>query len=134
MQKRNNSMLIGAVLLLFVLTNCNKTQESNLCLSYQKAPVTKVEGLATGTVNQDIPLTVSFACLNGCGQFGRFEPAVFNDTTTINVIARYEGCICTQDIPTRQTTYIFKATKAGTYYLKFWQTDLTYVADTIVVI
>ncbi|MBS1752883.1 MAG: hypothetical protein R2765_12490 [Ferruginibacter sp.] len=111
--------------------SCDKTPDDNKCLSYTQAPVTKVEGPNTGNVNQDINLIVSFGCFNGCGQFGKFEQTSDGDTTTINVIAKYEGCICTQDAPIRQTTYKFKATQPGIYFLKFLQTEKAYLTDTI---
>ena len=131
MTKRNFIIFTCLVFSILVLSSCNKTQDDNKCLSYIKAPVIKVEGPNTGLVNQDINLTVSFGCFNGCGQFGNFEQTSNGDTTTINVIAKYEGCLCTQDAPLRQTTFKFKVTQTGTYYLKFLQTGKTYLTDTI---
>jgi hypothetical protein len=126
------NLIISTILLvsIFIQQGCSKTQD-NKCLSFIKAPVTKVEGPNTGAINQDLNLTVSFGCFNGCGQFGNFEQTSNNDTTTINVIAKYEGCGCTQDAPIRQSTYKFKATKSGTYYLKFWQAEKGYLIYTI---
>ena len=131
MTKRNFIIFTCLVFSILVLSSCNKTQDDNKCLSYIKAPVIKVEGPNTGLVNQDINLTVSFGCFNGCGQFGNFEQTSNGDTTTINVIAKYEGCLCTQDVPIRQATNKFKVTQTGTYYLKFLQTGKTYLTDTI---
>ena len=131
MTKRNFIIFTCLVFSILVLSSCNKTQGDNKCLSYIKAPVIKVEGPNTGLVNQDINLTVSFGCFNGCGQFGNFEQTSNGDTTTINVIAKYEGCLCTLDAPLRQTTFKFKVTQTGTYYLKFLQTGKTYLTDTI---
>ena len=131
MTKRNFIIFTCLVFSILVLSSCNKTQDDNKCLSYIKAPVIKVEGPNTGLVNQDINLTVSFGCFNGCGQFENFEQTSNGDTTTINVIAKYEGCLCTQDVPIRQATYKFKVTQTGTYYLKFLQTGKTYLTDTI---
>ena len=131
MTKRNFIIFTCLVFSILVLSSCNKTQDDNKCLSYIKAPVIKVEGPNTGLVNQDINLTVSFGCFNGCGQFGNFEQTSNGDTTTINVIAKYEGCLCTLDAPLRQTTFKFKVTQTGTYYLKFLQTGKTYLTDTI---
>lgn len=131
MTKINSSILTSFGFSILVLFGCNKTQGDKECLSYAKAPVTKVEGPQTGLVNQDINLTVSFSCFNGCGQFGNFDQTSNGNTTTIQVNAKYEGCICTQDVPIRQSIYKFKATQAGTYYLKFFQTENTYLIDTI---
>lgn len=84
-------------------------------------------------VNQEIILTVSFGCYNGCGQFGSFDEVISGNATTITVNAKYEGCICTQDAPIRQTTYKFKKSQAGTFDLKFLQAENTYLIHTITV-
>ena len=102
-------------------------------MSYAKAPVTKIEGATTASVNQELNLTISFICFNGCGQFGNVEETISGNTTTIVVNAKYAGCICTQDVPTRTTLYKFKKVQVGTYQLKFLQTENTYLTHTIIV-
>lgn len=124
------SCLIIAV---FILWGCNKNKDEQPCVSFSKARVIKLEGPITASVNQEIPLTVSFSCNNGCGQFGNFEESTFGNTTTIVLNAKYEGCVCTQDIPTRQTLYTFKRTQTGTYILKFWETESSFLTHTITV-
>ncbi|MBS3921993.1 MAG: hypothetical protein KGZ37_02445 [Nitrosarchaeum sp.] len=119
--------------IIITLLGCNKKNEDKACLSFTKAPVTKVEGANTALVNQEIILTVSFGCYNGCGQFGNFDEASTGNTTTITVNAKYEGCICTQDAPIRQTMYKFKKSQTGTFNLKFLQTENTYLTHTIIV-
>lgn len=132
-----NKKYLNQVFLFFsiiiTLLSCNKKNADNACLSFTKAPVTKVEGANTALVNQVIILTVSFGCFNGCGQFGNFGEAITGNATTITVNAKYEGCICTQDAPTRQTTYKFKKSQTGTFDLKFLQTENTYLTHTIIV-
>jgi hypothetical protein len=113
--------------------SCEKKDEDNSCLSYTKAPVTKIEGANSVLVNQEIILTVSFGCYNGCGQFGNFDEEISGNTTTLTVNAKYEGCICTQDAPIRQTTYKFKKSQKGTFNLQFLQTGNTYMTHTITV-
>jgi hypothetical protein len=127
--KRIIIVLAGSAFSFFVLSTCTKTKDN--CISFTKTPVTKVEGANTGLVNQDLIFTVSFQCFNGCGQFGSFEQTTNGDSTIINVIAKYEGCVCTQNAPTRQTVYKFKATQPGIYYLKFWQGEKGFLTDTI---
>ena len=90
-------------------------------------------GANTALVNQEVVLTVSFGCFNGCGQFGNFEETTTGNTSTINVNAKYEGCICTQDAPIRTTLYKFKKSQTGTYELKFWQGASSYLTYTIIV-
>ena len=116
-----------------VSTSCSKSKTSNTCISYQVAPVTAVAGLHTGTVNQDISLMVSFDIVNGCGQFGNFTTTADADTTVIVVNAKYTGCVCTQLAGTLQAAYTFRPGQPGTYYFKFYQADLDYIRDSVVV-
>ena len=115
------------------LIACNKTPDNDECLEFKQSPVSVVTGPATGNINQDINLAVSFSCFNGCGQFGSFNSTTVADTTTIEVIAKYEGCICTQDLPVRQTNYTFRKSQPGTYHLKFMQLHNAYIVHTITV-
>lgn len=107
--------------------------DNSTCLSYQSGPVTKVDGPNTGVINQEIFLLVSFGCNSDCGDFGYFEQSFSGNTTTINVIAKYEGCFCTQGAPIRQTIYKFNSAQTGTYYLKFLKTPGNYLIDTITI-
>jgi len=132
MTKNRPVIFTGYLLTSLVLLSCSKMHD-NKCLSFTNAPVTKIEGPNTGSVNQDINLIVSFGCFNGCGQFGNFKQTSNSGTTIVNVIAKYEGCICTQDAPIRQAPYKFNATQTGTYYLKFWQAENNYLTDTITI-
>jgi hypothetical protein len=115
------------------LLGCTKKNVDKECISFSKAPVTKVEGANTALVNQEISLKVSFGCFNGCGQFGNFDETITGNVTSISVNAKYEGCICTQDAPIRQIMYKFKKSQAGTFDLRFLKTENTYITHTIVV-
>ena len=132
----NSSKLIFRMLFIslsVLFLSCSRKHHSNNCISYNQAPVSNIEGPKSGSVNQVIDITVSFDCINGCGQFGRFEQTSKDNTTLIKVIAKYEGCVCTDNMPTLQSIYKFKAKKSGTYLLKFLQADNVYLTDTIVV-
>lgn len=118
--------------LIITLFGCDKTPDEK-CVSFAKAPVTRIDGANAALINQEIILTVSFSCNNGCGQFGNFDEIISGNTSTITVIAKYVGCICTQDLPIRQTIYKFKRSQPGTYDLKFLQTDNIYLTHTIIV-
>jgi len=115
------------------LLACKKNKEDSTCLSFTKAPVTKIEGADSALVNQEIILTVFFGCYNGCGQFGSFDETIKDSTTTITVNAKYEGCICTFDAPIRQAIYKFKKSQKGTFDLRFLQEGHTYFIHTITV-
>lgn len=109
------SILFSALSLLA----CTRSGDDGDCISFKRAPVEKVEGPATGLVNQEIKLNVVFRCACTSGQLDRFEKSTNGDTTTVNVIARYAGCTCLTAAPLQQAVYTFKATEARTYYLKF---------------
>ena len=133
MNRKFFNKLICFACCIILLTACTKKQKEENCVSTLKAPVTKIEGATTASVNQEINLTISFTCFNGCGQFGNVEETIAGNTTTIVENAKYTGCICTQDVPTRVTSYKFKKAQSGTYELKFLQTENNYLTHTIIV-
>ncbi len=130
-----NSKYLYRVFFFFLfisLLGCNKIPDGK-CVSFAKAPVTGIDGANTALVNQEIILTVSFSCNNGCGQFENFDEVISGNTTTITVNAKYVGCICTQDLPIRQAIYKFKRSQPGTFDLNFFQSDNTFLTHTIIV-
>lgn len=120
-------------LLVVLLIGCTKASSEPPCISFQTGPVTKIDGATVATLNQEILLNVDFTSFNGCGQFNKFEETVNGNETTIAVNVKYEGCICTQDLPTRRVTYKFRKAQAGTYTLKFFQSDNVYLNHTVTV-
>lgn len=123
-------LLILTFFSILILSNCDKDDN---CREYRQSSVRSTNTPATGEVNTDIPINVSFSCINGCGQFDSFEQGRQGNALEIKVIAKYEGCTCTMDVPTRQTIYTFKTGIKGTYFLKFWQKENTYITDTLVI-
>ncbi len=119
--------------LIFSLIGCTKAPIEPPCISFQTGPVTKIYGATVASINQEILLTVDFTCFDGCGQFNKFEETVNGNETRIIVNAKYEGCICTQDLPTRQVAYKFKKSQTGTYTLRFLQSDSVYLNHTVTV-
>ncbi|MEO8771196.1 MAG: hypothetical protein ABI402_13965 [Ferruginibacter sp.] len=131
-------MKIAIILYLIILSSffilsCSKTKDDNNCISYSNSPVINIQGPNSGLVNQDFVITLTYGISNGCGEFDHLEKSVSGNTTTINVIGKYTGCICTQVYKEEQTVYTFKATTAGTYYLKFFKENNIPVMDTILV-
>ena len=57
--------------------------------------------------------------MNGCGEFGRFIESGNGLTKSIEIEAKYEGLICTQDLPIRQTIYEFTPNSSGVYVFRF---------------
>ncbi len=93
--------------------------EENECIEYEMSYVTSVDAPTSGTINESINIEVNFGVYNGCGGFGNFIETTNGNVRTIEVEAKYEGCICTQDAPIRAATYEFIATNSGDYELKF---------------
>jgi hypothetical protein len=133
----NNSFFLKPIVLFslsIISGSCHKNnQENPTCISFIKAPVTKIEGPNVASVNQEITLTVSFGCYNGCGQFGNFDEVVTGSTASITINAKYEGCICTQDAPIREAIYKFKQSQKGKFDIKFLQTGNIFLTHTITV-
>lgn len=125
-----NSIIFYSFFFLFLL-GCDKQQDEKNCLAYTKGPVTNIVGANTAVINQEIVLTVYFTCFNGCGQFGNFEETITGNTSTIKVNAKYVGCTCTQDVPTRTASYKFKKSQTGTYVLQFFKGENSYLTHTI---
>jgi hypothetical protein len=62
---------------------------------------------------------VGFRVTNGCGQFDSLEQNKIGSETTVKVIAKYEGCVCAEDAPPRETVYSFYQAVPGPNALKF---------------
>jgi len=128
---------IFAFLIFAIITSCNndddKSDDQNLCLENIFAGVSDVIAPSTGTVDETITVQVEFGVGNGCGQFGRFIETQNGNSRTVEVEARYEGCICTQDAPIRTVNYQFIPKTAGIYELKFKSNSTEFVTVNITV-
>ncbi|RZK04143.1 MAG: hypothetical protein EOO46_17340 [Flavobacterium sp.] len=114
-----------------LLTSCaNDDNASESCLSYSEAYVDTVEAIETADAI-GFPFKVSFTVLNGCGDFGSFEETVAGNVVTVNVIAKYEGCICTEALEIKEAVYSFKPTTPGTYTLRFRTSEDTFITETV---
>jgi hypothetical protein len=103
-----------------------------VCLSYQHANVSSAIVPTNGTVNQTIPINITFDIYNGCGGIGTITEVNSGNTKTLTVNAKYEGCVCTYNLGTVQTTYNFIPTTTGTHTLNFSQPSgnvLTYTIN-----
>lgn len=119
-------------LLLIVIFSCSKEQDNN-CVENRIAYVTSLNSPSIGTVNENINIEVSFGVNNGCGNFGKFIEIQSGNTKTIEVEARYEGCVCTMDAPTRKTNYVFKTQNSGNYVLKFKSSSTEFITTNLTI-
>jgi len=116
---------------LALLASCgNDDNGTDNCLSYSEAYVDAVEPIETADAAGFL-YKVYFYVGNRCGGFGSFEETVAGKTITVKLIAKYEGCICTEDIPLRDAVYSFKPTAPGTYTLKFKNGEDTFITKTV---
>jgi len=118
-----NSLIIIPILIFFGLAiGCNNDDnkdQTDTCIKNVPVFVTAVNAPPTAMVNETVAVEISFQVFNGCGQFGRFIETQNSTSKTIEVEATYEGCICTQDAPTRTVNYQFIPKTVGNYELKF---------------
>ena len=107
-------------LIFFGLTiSCNNDENGNECVESKTEYITSVNSPTTGMVNETINIEVDFQVHNGCGQFGKFIETQNSNVINIEIEAKYEGCICTDNLPIRTAIYKFIPNKAGNYKLNF---------------
>lgn len=124
--------LFFALLSFVFLTSCGNDDNADNCVSFSESYVDSVELLETADAI-GFPYKVKFIVMNGCGGFGSFEETVAGNTVTVNVIAKYEGCVCTEAIEVKEAVYSFNPTAPGTYTLRFRNTEDTFITKTITV-
>jgi hypothetical protein len=127
-----NSIIFKFILLGFfpLLMNGCKKKEDN-CITELPAQVVAVTGTHTGQVNQPINLSVSYMTSNGCWQSSELKETISGNERYIEVTSTYKGCQCSLLAGTIQANYTFTATQPGTYYLNFWETEDTFLRDTV---
>ena len=114
--KRKNIILLISIVIFGIVVSCN---DDNECITNNIEYVTSINSPNTGTINETVNIEVNFKVRNGCGRFGKFIESENGNIRNIEVEAKYEGCICTQDVPIRTVNYEFKTTNSGNYELKF---------------
>lgn len=112
--------IISFLLLILTITGCEVSND-NKCEQTLPAETTAVNGPVTANINQEITLTVGFKVSSTCGAFKSFSKEA---TTTANeqiltVVTVYNGCSCDTKSAIKSAPYLFKASTAGTYILKF---------------
>lgn len=121
------------VVCILILSGSYGCTANDSCLYYEPAYVNKVDVFRTGSVNQDIKFYIYFNCYNGCGQFGNFDISTSGNTRTILVNAKYEGCICTLNVPVLLTSYTFRSSQPGTFYFRFQTDQNSWLTDTLTI-
>ncbi len=110
---------ISVIILGIILSCCSDETKEKECIANKTEYVTSVNSPSSGMVDETINIEVNFQVYNGCGNFGRFIETENTNSRTIEIEARYEGCICTDDMPIRTVNYEFLVNHSGDYELKF---------------
>ncbi|MFY0482232.1 hypothetical protein ACI6PS_06455 [Flavobacterium sp. PLA-1-15] len=111
--------------------SCGNDDNANNCLSYSEAYVESVESVENADAAGFL-FKVRLVVMNGCGEFGSFEE-IIGDSTTVKVIAKYEGCVCTEALEIKEAVYSFNPTASGTYTLRFKNSEDTFITKTVTV-
>jgi len=121
---------IFSFLILLFLFACHR---NNNCLRDEVAPVISVNVPDSGFINQDISIPITYGIGSGCGRFQSVDVTAQGNVRNIRVMARYEGCICTMQYATLETSYLFRTATPGTFYFNFQQSGTDILHDSIVV-
>ncbi|MFV8368771.1 hypothetical protein [Flavobacterium sp. LB2R40] len=112
--------------------SCSNDDDQQVIIT-KKSFVSAVTGPTTGTVNQELVLSVTFDVENKCSVFNKFIETATDNTKVIEVETKLEGVDCGTIPVSKITTYKFKATAAGTYLFKFKKSATEFITQTIVV-
>lgn len=131
---KTKKMKIKILLFFFVFTfiSCSDDDPEE-CIDYRPENVKEVIAESTGRVNEPVEIEVKFGVYNGCGKFDQFIESGSEQSRIIEVQAKYEGCICTQDAPIITAVYVFTPSTTGMYELKFKSAESDYITVNITV-
>jgi hypothetical protein len=118
--------------ILAILVSCSD-DDSEECIGYRPENVTEVNSPTSGRINESIEIEVKFPVYNGCGNFEKFIESGSEQSKIIEVQAKYEGCICTDNIPIITAIYEFIPSTIGEYELKFKSGESDYITVNIAV-
>lgn len=121
------------LLILALATSCSKDRKEEKYM-YETASVRQTDGDNTTPLDKTLLLDVIFAT-GACSSFHEFVVTEKDADSTLVVVKTKapENKMCTANIIELKTAFRFKPKKKGTHYLKFFQGNGIYVADTITI-
>ena len=117
------------------LTSCLGSGKDS-CAATVLEPVQSVSGPKTIAVNQTASFLITYLPQLTCNRLESVYEVAGNTPNTFLVGPRvaYTDCNCPANTVVAQTTYNFKPTTAGTYYLNFAAANASgFIRDTLVV-
>ncbi|WP_347158247.1 hypothetical protein [Pontibacter chitinilyticus] len=121
-------LYILSFVLLWYATSC---QQEPVTPEAQPVPVLTASVPAKATPGQEVPVTVTFMVQNACGKLGRFATETDGNQYTITTYPAYAGKNCGSSLTQRSANYTFTPPQKGTYTLRFWQDNNTYLTQTL---
>ncbi len=127
--------ILVLIVISFLIVSCDNDDDENNddCIGYSIGYVTSVNAPDTGNVDETINIEVSFLVTNGCGRFERFLEAENGNIRTIEVEAKYQGCVCPCAMEIRTANYEFTANSVGEYELNFKSSSTDYIATILTI-
>ena len=135
MKKKNFILTISILMILALSFSCteNDKREED-CFSSESAYVTSINSPTTGTVNEIINIEVTFAAgSSSCYRSAEFIETSIENSRSIEIEAKYEGCICTLDFVHETITYQFTASNVGDYELNFKSSPTEFITTNLTI-
>jgi hypothetical protein len=114
-----------------IAISCSKSDDSDK--PYRQWLVTKVEGPSNGIINQAVVITVYWPYSSGCDVLSKFEETRAGQIINIKALGYTSGGICTMDAGIKTKMYEFISSTPGTYELRFFNPDDSFIAHTVVI-
>lgn len=122
------TIFLSISIIFFLGLSCsNKDSDNDECIRMEVGYVTSVNSPSEGEINKRVDIQLKFPVYSGCGGFGQFLETVSENSRIIEVEAKYQGCLCTTDVPIITITYEFITDKAGQYELNFKSTEAEFI-------
>ncbi|MTH14619.1 hypothetical protein [Flavobacterium sp. LC2016-01] len=131
---RLKSVLVVLFLSTVLISCSNDDDNAESTVKTKTAFVTKIEGPATGKVNDELSYDVTYLVDNACGEFDKIAETTIGETKGLQVVAKYPSELCTQQVPDpKKTVYKFKATAKGTIEIKFRKSETEFLTQKVVI-
>jgi hypothetical protein len=116
MKKKNFVLMISILLTVVLFFGCTDKSEYYYVTEY----VIAVNSPTTGMVNETSNIEVLFRISgSSCYKSAEFIDSTNGNSRNIEIVAKYEGDVCTFDAPIETITYQFITNNVGDYELKF---------------
>ncbi len=130
--------LKSALVVLFLsiaFVSCSNDDDNKTPAPTEKAAlVTKIEGPATGKVNDELSYEVTYVVDNACAEFDKISEVTIGAVKGLQVIAKYPAQVCTQQVPEpKKTVYKFKSAAKGTFEIKFKKSETEFLTQKVVI-